>query len=170
MKLIGMMLVMAGCIGAGIWCRLAYTRKWRNLLNCQKAIVILRSEITYGRMPLPAAFVRMAERTSGSISRFFDTVSMRLEEGGGRLEDIWNTTLEEILTDQEMRPEDQRELAGLGNMLGYMDAQMQIQALELYEKRLEGSLQIWEGEREKRTKLYPVLGTMGGALICLIIM
>ena len=55
-------------------------------------------------------------------------------------------------------------------MLGYLDVQMQIQALELYEKRLEGSLQMWEREKEKKARLYPVLGTMGGALICLMIM
>ncbi len=47
---------------------------------------------------------------------------------------------------------------------------MQVQALELYEKRLEGSLLAWEQEKEKKARLYPVLGTMGGALICLIIM
>lgn len=170
MRMIGMLMVMIGCIGAGIWYSQNYTRKWRNLLNCQKAVMILHSEISYGRTPLPAAFSQMAGRTSGSVSRFFDAVSRRLEEGGGRLEEIWNRTLQEILTSREMREEDRQELAGLGNTLGYLDVQMQIQALELYEKRLEGSLKLWESEREKKTRLYPMLGTMGGALICLIIM
>lgn len=163
-------MVMFGCMGAGLWYSQIYIRKWHNLQNCQKAMMILRNEIMYGRTPLPAAFAQMAGRTSGSISRFFDTVSRRLEEGGGRMEDIWAVSLEEILTSREMRQEDQRELAGLGNTLGYLDAQMQIQALELYEKRLEASLKMWEREKEKKARLYPVLGTMGGALICLMIM
>lgn len=163
-------MVMFGCMGAGIWYSQIYIRKWHNLQNCQKGMMILRNEIMYGRTPLPAAFAQMAGRTSGSISRFFDTVSRRLEEGGGRMEDIWAVSLEEILTSREMRQEDQRELAGLGNTLGYLDAQMQIQALELYEKRLEASLKMWEREKEKKARLYPVLGTMGGALICLMIM
>lgn len=165
-----MLMVMFGCMGAGLWYSQIYIRKWHNLQNCQKAMMILRNEIMYGRTPLPAAFAQMAGRTSGSISRFFDTVSRRLEEGGGRMEDIWAVSLEEILTSREMRQEDQRELAGLGNTLGYLDAQMQIQALELYEKRLEASLKMWEREKEKKARLYPVLGTMGGALICLMIM
>lgn len=170
MRMAGMLMVMLGCIGAGIWYGQIYLRKWHNLKNCQKAVMILRNEIMYGRTPLPAAFAQMAARTNGSISRFFDTVSRRLEEGGGRLEDIWIVSIQEVLTAREMRQEDRQELAGLGNMLGYLDVQMQIQALELYEKRLEGSLQMWEREKEKKARLYPVLGTMGGALICLMIM
>jgi stage III sporulation protein AB len=119
--------------------------------------MILRNEIIYGRTPLPVAFAQMAGRTSGSVSVFFDTVS-------GRLEDIWTASLQEILTASEMRQEDRQELAGLGNTLGYLDARMQVQALELYEKRLEGSLLAWEQEKEKKARLYPVLGTMGGSL------
>ncbi|MBO5072730.1 MAG: stage III sporulation protein AB [Eubacterium sp.] len=170
MKMLGMLMVMSGCIGAGLWYSFIYNRKWRNLKDCQKAVLILRNEIVYGRTPLPEAFAQMADRTNGSVARFFDTVAQRLEEGGGRLEEIWGTALQEILTSQEMGKEDQKELEGLGNTLGYLDTQLQVQALELYEKRLEGSLQNWEREKEKKTRLYPVLGTMGGALICLIIM
>lgn len=170
MKIIGMLMVMSGCIGAGLWYSLIYIRKWHNLQDCQKAVMILRNEILYGRTPLPVAFAQMAGRTSGSVARFFSTVARRLEEGGGRLEEIWSAALQEILTSRELGEEDQKELEGLGNTLGYLDTQMQIQALELYEKRLEGSLQAWEREKEKKTRLYPVLGTMGGALICLIIM
>ena len=83
MRMAGMLMVMLGCIGAGIWYGQIYLRKWHNLKNCQKAVMILRNEIMYGRTPLPAAFAQMAARTNGSISRFFDTVSRRLEEGGG---------------------------------------------------------------------------------------
>ena len=165
-----MLMILSGCMGAGIWYSQLCIRKWRNLQNCQKALMILRNEIIYGRTPLPVAFAQMAGRTSGSVSVFFHTVSRRLEEGGGRLEDIWTASLQEILTASEMRQEDRQELAGLGNTLGYLDARMQVQALELYEKRLEGSLLAWEQEKEKKARLYPVLGTMGGALICLIIM
>ena len=170
MRVIGMAMVMAGCIGAGLWHRFTYLRKWHNLKDCQKAVMILRNEILYGRTPLPAAFAQLAGKTGGSVSRFFAAVSRHLEEGGRSFEEIWTASLREILTSHEMGQEDQKELEGLGNTLGYLDTQLQVQALELYEKRLEGSLQIWEGEKEKKARLYPVLGTMGGALICLIIM
>lgn len=166
----GMLMVLSGCIGMGLWCSQSYVRKWRNLKNCQKAMVILRNEIAYGRTPLPAAFWQMASRTGGTVSAFFDTVAERLEAGGDRLEQIWSATLEEILTAREMREEDRKELADLGNTLGYLDVQMQLQALELYERRLGDSLDIWERDREKKTRLYPVLGTMGGVLVCLIIL
>ena len=78
-----MLMILSGCMGAGIWYSQLCIRKWRNLQNCQKALMILRNEIIYGRTPLPVAFVQMAGRTSGSVSVFFDTVSRRLEEGGG---------------------------------------------------------------------------------------
>lgn len=168
MRWLGILCVVAGCTGIGIWHSIMYVKKWRNLLDCKKALCILESEISYGRTPLPEAFREMAARTGGSISVFFDTVSGKLCQGTGRMDEIWRSSLQEVMKEGEMGKEDIRELEELGNTLGYLDTGMQLRSIQLYRKRLEISLESWEGEREKRTRFYPVLGIACGVLICLL--
>ncbi len=169
MRAIGMLCVMAGCISVGVWYRMLYIRKCRNLLAVQKGITILEGEISYGRTPLPDAFHEMAKRTGGCVSEFFEEISRRLSFGGEGMEAVWSSTLREIIGDCELGREEWRDLKELGNTLGYLDSRMQLQSLQLYQKRLAYSIGIWEKEKEKKTKLYPVLGTICGVLICLLL-
>ena len=69
----------------------------------------------------------------------------------------------------ELSEEDWHDLEELGNTLGYLDCQMQLQSLALYRKRLEQSIQMCEAQKEKRTRLYPALGTIGGMMLCLLL-
>ena len=168
MRGLGMLFVMSGCILIGLWHRALYLRKSRNLLTFQKGIGILEGEISYGRTPLPDAFCEMAKRTSGRVSVFFDEVSGKLESGTGEFSDIWSGAIEKMFRERELGTEDRHELEELGNTLGYLDVDMQLQALKLYQSRLDQSIRSWEREKEKRTRLYPILGVISGLLICLL--
>lgn len=168
MKWLGMCMVLLGSIGLGVWYSALYTRRWKNLIACRKAMMIIRGEIAYGKTPLPQAFGQAAVRTGGAVRAFFGLVADRLEEGGARMDEIWGQALAETVSDRELRREDIRELRELGDTLGYLDVEMQLQTLDLYLQRLEQSIQEYETEKKTRTRLYPVLGTMCGALICII--
>ena len=73
-----------------------------------------------------------------------------------------------MFRERELGTEDRHELEELGNTLGYLDVDMQLQALKLYQSRLDQSIRSWEREKEKRTRLYPILGVISGLLICLL--
>lgn len=168
MKWLGMCMVLMGSLGLGLWYSTLYTKRWKNLLSCRKAMMIIRGEIAYGRTPLPQAFGQAAGRVQGVLKEFLEMVSERLAEGGGRMEQIWRKALEEVFRDREMRQEDLRELRELGDTLGYLDVEMQLQTIDLYIRRLEQSIREYEEEKKSRTRLYPALATMCGALICII--
>lgn len=168
MKWIGMSLIFIGCVGMGLWYRSSYIRKWKNLVEIKKSLVILKGEISYGRTPLPDAFFRMANKTKGVVSAFYRSLAEGLEEGKGDMELLWKHFLEQCISEGEMRVNDRKELEQLGSTLGYLDADMQLQTLGLYERQLEQSIHFYERESENRTRLYPILGTIGGILICII--
>ena len=168
MKWLGIGMVMAGSVGLGLWYSILYARRGKNLSACKRAMILLKGEIIYGRTPLPAALFQAAGRTKGAVSLFLREVSERLEKGGDRLDTIWNLAVDEVLNDREFGDQDRCELKMLGDTLGYLDVEMQIQTIDLYLQRLEQSLEEYEKEKRNRTKLYPLLGTMCGALICII--
>ncbi len=162
-----MLLVMAGCAGLGCWRRMVYVRQCGVLLNLQKAAVILRGEIAYGRTALPLAFRQAAERLEGDVSSFFHRMALRMERGEGEFYALWVETAGEVFSKRELAAGARKDLEGLGDTLGYLDADMQLQSLALYQKRLEADMEAKSREREKYTRLYPVLGIMGGTMICL---
>ena len=167
MKGLGMFFVMAGCLGIGCWHRMVYIRQWSVMQNLQKAFQILRGEIAYGRTALPLAFGQAAGRTEGDVSVFFHKMAFRMERGEGELRALWTETAEEVFSAREMTGDVRKDFSCLGDSLGYLDADAQLRSLGLYQKRLEEGMAAKGGEREKYTRLYPILGFVGGMMICL---
>ncbi len=167
MKWLGMGMILAGSAGFGVWYSLLYVRQWNNLLACRKAIMILRGEIAFGQSVLPQAFSRAASRVSGDVRRFLEHVVSAMDYGG-QLEQIWGQALESEIGNA-MGKEAREELRELGNMLGFLDLEMQLQSLDVYLKRLDLTIRECESERKNRTRLYPLLGTMAGILLCIIL-
>lgn len=169
MKVVGMCLVLLGCVGIGFYYRIREVFRYRNLQELLKAMVILRGEIASMHTPLPDALLQSAKRTKGIAAEFFSAVAGELEEGGGELCVMWQNKLRDCVPVMQLREEDRRELEALGETLGYLDVEMQIQSIELYRRRLEYSIKGMEKESDKRCRLYPVLGTVAGIVLCILI-
>lgn len=169
MKLMGMLLVMAGSIGLGIWYSLSYQKKLQNLKDWKKAMVIIRGEIAFGRSPLLFAMEQVMNRTSGAVRDFFQGVSGQMQKREKSLEEIWLEEVDEIMTKGEMTETDRKEIQELGMTLGYLDVEMQLQTIDLHLQRINQSMEEKEKEKRNKTKLYPVLGTMCGIMVCIIL-
>jgi stage III sporulation protein AB len=169
MKIAGMLLVIAGCVGIGIYYQIREIFRYRNLQELLKAAVVLAGEIASMRTPLPDALFQASCRSGGVVSVFLRSVTEELEGGQGEFSIVWKKKLQENIQAMQLREQDRHELEELGTMLGYLDVEMQIQSLELYKKRVETSIEELESQKEKRSRLYPVLGTMAGVLLCILI-
>lgn len=162
-------MVMVGSICAGLWYRLRYLERLANLRECQRGISILQGEIRYGRTPLPEACYEVERRVCGASRLFFHQVAEQLKEGACSVGQVWNEATEEFFSSAQMRPEDREEWKRLGNTLGYLDVEMQLRTMDIYLQRLQTSIAQADAERSNRTRMYPLLGTFGGVLICLVL-
>jgi stage III sporulation protein AB len=169
MKLAGMGLVMAGCIGIGVYYQMREIFRYRNLQELLKAMTVLEGEIGTMRTPLPDALFQVSERTGGITAAFFQGVANSLADGQGEFAGIWKCKLGDTVSAAQLREQDKNALEELGNMLGYLDVEMQMQSIRLCKRRLETGIKELENEKEKQSKLYPVLGTMAGVLLCILI-
>lgn len=160
---------MAGSICSGLWCRIRYVNRLVNLLECQRALSVLRGEIQYGRTPLPEACREVEKRLHGAVQTFFCQVAQKLEEGTEQVEQIWRETAEETLPSLQMKVQEREEWIRLGSTLGYLDVEMQLRTMDLYLQQLQTSIHQADSDCRNRTRLYPLLGTFGGVLICLVL-
>lgn len=168
MKLLGMCLVFGGCLGIGLYYRMQELFRYRNLQEIQKAMDVLRGEISSVKSPLPEAVYQASKRTRGVMSSFFAEVAGELEEGQGELSRIWSQKLKDGVPGMQLCEGDRMELERMGEMLGYLDTEMQKRSIDLYMERVRQSIQDMERNDEKRSRLYPVLGTAAGILLCIL--
>lgn len=166
---LGILFVMTGSICLGIWYRIRFMGRLENLKECRRAISILRGEIEYGRTPLPEACREVETRVSGVCRTFFREMGRGLEEGAASVEVIWCETTQALFSSLHMKPQERQEWMRLGNTLGYLDVTLQLRTIDLYLQRLQTSIDQTEQESINRTRIYPLLGTFGGVLICLIL-
>ena len=131
-------------------------------------MAVLRGEISAVHAPLPDALFQASKRARGVIASFFSAVAEDLEAGGGELRLIWSRELREMVSDMQLCGSDRRELERMGEMLGYLDVNMQLQSIDLYTGMVEQSMRQREGEGERRSRLYPLLGTAAGILLCIL--
>lgn len=86
-----------------------------------------------------------------------------------KLSIIFQNCTENYLTDLKLDEDERRKISLLGEKLGYLDREMQIRQLELYETDFLYLLQNLPGKiKEEKKKIYRSLGVMGGILLAIL--
>lgn len=169
-KVIGSIAVLTACGGFGFYYAKEMTRRLRQLRELSEAILLLKGDIRYLRSSLPEAFAAAAMR-KGDFAEFFRSVARQL--GGfctASVEEAFFIASRDCLKDTAFTKQDIAMLAKLGGMLGKMDADMQLNALEWYSEQLEGLIDTLDRENKKRTLLSKSLGILAGIFLLVILL
>ena len=142
-KFLGMIFVLLGSFGIGIFYRIRYGNRLHNMQDCERALRIVGS--------------------------FFAQIAKKLNTHEGALETIWRQTARKVLTKSQMEKEEREEWEKLGGTLGYLDLEMQVSTIQIYVRRLKLRMEQTEKESHERLRMYPVIGAFSGVLICLLL-
>ena len=77
--------------------------------------------------------------------------------------------IKEQLKGTALTKEDKEEFARFGESLGYLDVEMQKNAMKLYLKELEQKIEYLQKEIPQKRKLYQSLGVMGGIFLLILL-
>lgn len=168
-KFLGMIFVLLGSFGIGIFYRIRYGNRLHNMQDCERALLILQGEMEYGHTPLMEACEEVSVRIGGIVGSFFAQIAKKLNTHEGALETIWCQTARKVLTKSQMEKEEREEWEKLGGTLGYLDLEMQVSTIQIYVRRLKLRMEQTEKESHERLRMYPVIGAFSGALICLLL-
>ena len=81
----------------------------------------------------------------------------------------WTEVVESYRDEFVLTKEQFEHLKGMGESLGYLDMEMQMNSLELSHIQIKNYISGMEGTMANNIKLYNCLGIMGGILVVLII-
>ncbi|SHM84924.1 stage III sporulation protein AB [Anaerosporobacter mobilis DSM 15930] len=169
-KIIGAILVIVSSGGIGLYFSIILKERISDLKELNKLIIILRGEIRYASTPLPEAVSNLAYRTDGEYRRFLLAVAEEIDKQEGKsFGDIWNGCVEKELVDTSLNKKDKLLLTRLGENLGYLDKEMQLNTIDLYITQIQGELDdAVDGVKEK-VRLYNMLGVMAGIFITIVL-
>ena len=74
----------------------------------------------------------------------------------------------EYLRENTLSAEEKERIAQLGERLGYLDREMQLRQLSLYESEFERMIQNAKETAPAKKKMYHSLGIFGGAMIAIL--
>ena len=166
LKLVGAVLIIFASAGLGYLKSRELMLHEKNLEEFLQVILCLKGEIRCGNSSLSDALRDTACRCRGRYEEFLERVAACIEANTEeKLSIIFQNCTENYLTDLKLDEDERRKISLLGEKLGYLDREMQIRQLELYETDFLYLLQNLRKDKEEKKKIYRSLGVMGGILV-----
>ena len=170
LKTLGILCILSGSTGFGLLCARELELRITELQQLQQTMLLLQGGIRYMHQPLPEAFLHLSESAPDPFRKFFLCIAQDLRGSSGQTaEEIWQRNIKRYLLGLHISGQERKDLEMLGSMLGYLDVQMQVNALDYYLKQLELSLQQALEASKSRRKLYQYMGMLGGAALVILI-
>lgn len=168
LKLLGAILVVAGCGGLGFAIALQYRREIASLRQMISAIEFMRCELQYRLTPLPELYKRVSDGQTGYIKDVFRELSQELE---CQISPDAESCLNAALTKVPGLPKyTERAMRALGKTMGIFDLDGQLQALDAVYEGCKKQLAELESNRIQRIRSYQTLGLCAGAALAILFM
>ena len=163
-------LVVAAGAGMGFSGSMRLSEQIRILEKLLQMVICLKGEIRCGNASLPDAFYGAAGRMNGKYREFLISAADRMKAGTGeKLSQICRECAESALKKSCLTHGEKDAFFSFGEYLGYMDLEMQMRQLSLYENNLEAEILKRKAEVSGKKKLYQGIGILGGLLLAVLL-
>lgn len=171
LKAIGAVLVIASCSAIGLQKSGDLKMRMKQLVMLKRMLLMLKGEIRYAKTPLPEAFDNIGKRIGNCFGGFLTGLAEKLTEQSGQpFRELWKQAIDDKLTETNLAKEDKEQLKKMGEDLGYLDSDMQINTIDLQVEQLELQLQRLEKGISGKTRVYNCLGIFCGILIAILLL
>ena len=169
-KLLGILLILVSSTGLGMGQSLALSRRLKSLEALLRMTVLIKGEIRFAGVSLADAFEGAAARSPGACGEFLRSVSQQLKEKNGKkFASIFRECAMAHLDGLGLKKEEQRLLFSRGDHLGYLDLEMQMKQLTIYEEELSRLMEELRRELPEKKKVCQSMGILGGILLAILV-
>lgn len=145
-------------------------RRIEDLRGLRKALHMLGAEVNYAVTPLPMAIEAIMSKNHGRINEIFiKLLSLIKEKTGESMFILWEKAVKAQVPYLYLEEEDIKHLLSFGQVLGYLDKEMQKKNIEITLAYIESQINKLEKQQEKNGRLYRSLGVLGGCLLCILL-
>ncbi len=169
-KIIGVIMIFAGCTGLGVW----YSRAFRGQIQVMKIwcriLELFVGEIRYSRCTLPECCMRVAKRTQPPYQELFMNIYMQsCENTGESFGDVCKRILEDGVAKENAAKEDKELFISCFVNDGYEEDFLQLRSLEQTKEELDKKVLALESVLASKCRLALSLGSMSGLLLIILL-
>lgn len=169
-KIIGAILVVCASWGIGLHMSQILEVRLKELIELKRGLELIRGEIRYQLTPLPETFTVTSTKMKKPFSNVFFNIGETLEARGGQsFACIWKEKWEEASVLLHLEKEDMELLYTLGTSLGYLDKEMQVNAIDFFLAQVDERMEEAKNNIHSKKKVYQTLGLMGGFLVVIVL-
>ena len=165
-KIIGAILVIAGCGGFGFKLAATHLREESSLRQLISALDYMACELQYRLTPLPQLCRQAGQESKGIISYVFLALSEELE--GQISPDAERCMSAALCRVKDLPGLSRNAIESLGHSLGRFDIEGQLKGLEAVRQECRRNLELLNQNRETRLRSYQTLGLCAGAAIAIL--
>lgn len=170
LKIIGGILIIASCTGAGFAHAMGIEARYKELWGLKQSVSRMKSDIQYSHICLREIFINIGKISGEEGKEFWDAL---INEISGKESKnfylIWEKNVRKYMGNGYLNDNDLNEFIKLGETLGGTDRKQQISILELYLSRVEQSISLLDEEKNKRKKTAQSLGVVLGLFVVIIL-
>lgn len=169
-KIMGVIMILAGCMGLGLWYSGQFRRQIQVLKNFCYILELFLGEIRYGRCTLPECCLRVSERVEEPYKKMLSDIYMQsCENRGESFGEVCEAIWKEGLSREIASKEDKILFMNCFARSGYEEDIMQLRVMEQAKTELEKKVILLEAELASRCRLAFSLGTMSGLLLVILL-
>lgn len=165
-KLIGAVLIIAGCGGVGFSMAAAHRREENALRQLAAALDYMGCELQYHLLPLPELCRQVAGTCTGPVRQVMDTLAEELESQIAP--DAAACMTAALAKTPKLTHRLRKNLAELGVSLGRFDLPGQLKGLEAARVSCRRDLEELTKDRDVRLRSYQTLGLCAGCALAIL--
>lgn len=167
-RILGALIVAAACGGLGIRKAQLLSARVRALEALSSAMEQLERELSLRLTPLPQLMQEMKERTEPPARALFEGCQTALEGlEHERFSHAWRRLVDAL---PNLKEEDRRTLAPLGQVLGRYDGRGQASAIAAVRQELEELAQRAREDSRRLGRVYRAVGVAGGGFLVVLLL
>lgn len=171
LRVMGSIMVMAGCLGLGVWYRCQLKERLYHLRCMGNILEMMMSEVRYSKASLPECCLKLSSRLDEPYRSAFADVCHYMEENTGEgFAQVFRSRMEECLGSVNVGGEEKDIFLQFASLSGYEDGHMQLSAMEQYRELLDDLTKRLESEIREKSRMALGLGVMGGLLLVIILL
>lgn len=168
LKIVGAVLIIAGCSGFGFHLAAAHRREESALRQLIAALDFMECELQYRLTPLPELCRQAAANGTGPVCAVFSTLASELE---AQVSPDVSLCMNGALLNNKPLPRLANDaMVLLGKSLGRFDLEGQLKGLEAVRQTCRRNLERLGENRDVRLRSYQTLGLCAGAALAILLL
>lgn len=171
LKLMGVIMICLSSTALGFRQGDYHKDHYNELIYLKKIVVLIRGEIRYNCGILSEVFGNVSLKVKDPYDSIFKELSEELSSGNGKMfNEIWKNIVINRLKETKLWENDILSFMELGENMGYLDLEMQLNYIDFYVDKLNSEIQETYEKLQGNVKLFKALGIMGGLLLTILIL